>query len=118
MKKDTRRKSIIGHVFLAPLALAIVTSSVQAHDDAEWIQKEPRYVDANGTHCCNKHDCGRIESDLVREIEPGVWVYLPTGQRFNHGERGTYASKDVTFWACKYAMSEKVRCLFSPGGMF
>lgn len=104
---------------LLTTALVLATASAGlAHDDAAWIQSDPRYVDKAGIHCCSPHDCGRISEADICEVEPGVWMVLETRQTFRWGERGTYASKDLTPWACRVGGSRTVRCLFPQGGGF
>ncbi|MGE0714832.1 MAG: hypothetical protein AB7P02_05270 [Alphaproteobacteria bacterium] len=96
-------------------ALALVSTAVMAHGEADWIEDNKAFVGIDGHHCCSPVDCGRIPETAVREVEPGHWIVVATGQEFREGQKGLYTSKDVTFWACKFATDPaRFRCLFVP----
>jgi hypothetical protein len=56
------------HHGIPALALTCALSAAAfAHGDAEWIQKNPDYVDKFGYRCCSPNDCERIPESFVRE---------------------------------------------------
>lgn len=62
--------------------------------DHDWIQAEPSYrMQGVDVHCCDMSHCRPLNDADVRETREG-WLYLPTGQAFKEGERGTYQSRD------------------------
>jgi hypothetical protein len=101
------------------LAVVIATSSVAfAHGDAWWIQQNPEYVDKFGYHCCSPNDCERIPESFVRQDGQDIYV-LPTRQKFRKGERGTYRSRDSSWWWCKSRqlpahIQPLAACIFFP----
>lgn len=106
----------------APIALlagmiawaAVNVLLAYAHGDAEWIMREPRYVDGAGVHCCGPADCARAEADEIRRVDGG-WQHVPTGTYLADGQQGIYVSKDADLWRC--ARSGVLRCLFLPLGV-
>ena len=89
------------HRGLLGLVLTCAISAVAlAHGDAEWIQKNPDFVDKFGHHCCSPNDCERIPESYVRQEGKDIYV-LPTRQKFRKDERGTYRSRDSSWWWCK-----------------
>lgn len=99
---------------IALLAIGAMLAPVRAHGDAEWIMKDPRYVDGAGVHCCGPTDCSRAEPGEIRRVEGG-WMHVPTGTYLADGQRGIYFSKDADLWRC--ARSGVLRCLFLPLGV-
>lgn len=101
------------------LAVVVTTVPAMAHDDADWIMREPRYVTANGTHCCGM-DCRRAEPGEVVETAPGVFRAGKSGEpsgEFREGEPGTYISRDHLPWICQYERARlPPRCIFFVGG--
>lgn len=53
---------------IALLAIGAMLAPVHAHGDAEWIMKDPRYVDGAGVHCCGPTDCSRAEPGEIRRV--------------------------------------------------
>jgi len=103
------------------LALALtcaISALALAHGEAEWIQKNPEFVDRFGHHCCSPTDCERIPESYVRQEGKDIYV-LPTRQKFRKDERGTYRSRDSSWWWCKGrqlpGLSEPpATCIFFP----
>ena len=99
------------------VAMTMAARSARAHGDAEWIMAEPRYVDANGIHCCGPSDCGRAPAEAFTEMPDGISVISETGTIitfFSHDRigRGAYVSKDDDWWWCR--SFGRVRCIFKP----
>jgi hypothetical protein len=96
----------------------LCAAGVLAHGDAEWIQRNPNYVDEVGHHCCSK-DCTRWDEQAFRE-EGDEIIFLPTEQRFKRNRRGTYRSENVHWWACLQGTLldgfdlPPVTCIFYP----
>ena len=90
----TRTATIVTAGALYTLCAAVVL----AHGDAEWIQRNPRYVDEIGHHCCS-NECTRWDKQAFRE-EGDEIIFLPTEQRFKRNRGGTYRSENVHWWAC------------------
>ena len=90
----TRTATIVKAVALYSLCAA----NVLAHGEAEWIQRNPRYVDEVGHHCCSS-ECKRWDEQAFRE-EGDEIIFLPTEQRFKRDRRGAYHSENVHWWAC------------------
>jgi hypothetical protein len=95
--------SLRGSAALLLLVLASVcghaTSSL-AHDEADWIGRNPEYVDRFGFKCCGPGDCERIPESFVRDEGLDIHV-LPTRQLFRKGDHGAYQSRDSSWWWCK-----------------
>jgi hypothetical protein len=97
----------------------VIGSAAFAHGDAEWIQRNPEYVDKLGHHCCGPQDCERIPADLMRQDGQDIHI-LPTRQKFRKGERGTYQSRDSSWWWCKsrefpeFIKPPPIKCIFFP----
>jgi hypothetical protein len=72
--------------------------NVLAHGEADWIQRNPRYLDEAGHHCCGS-ECKRWDEQAFRD-EGDEIVFLPTEQRFKRNSRGTYRSENIHWWAC------------------
>jgi hypothetical protein len=77
---------------------SLCAANVLAHGEAEWIQRNPRYVDEAGHHCCSS-ECKRWDEQAFRE-EGDEIIFLPTEQRFKRNWRGTYRSENVHWWVC------------------
>jgi hypothetical protein len=69
-------------IVVAGALYSLCAANVLAHGEAEWIQRNPRYVDEVGHHCCSS-ECKRWNE-----------------QRFKRNRRGTYRSENVHWWAC------------------
>jgi hypothetical protein len=105
------------------LLLAVVLACghalpILAHGDADWIMKNPDYVDQFGNKCCGPEDCERIPESFVREEGRDIYV-LPTQQVFRKGNRGTYQSRDGSWWWCKSKqipgyIRPPAACIFFP----
>lgn len=97
-------------------AMIVVAQSTRAHGDAAWIMAEPRYVDANGTHCCGPSDCHREHASKLRETPEGVRFAIGAGDEVLVPRelvgRGLYISIDGDWWAC--IRGGEVKCLFKP----
>lgn len=74
-----------------------------------WIQDEPRYQTAYGSHCCGPTHCLKRDPSYVREVRTG-WLVPSTGQVFAEGVRSLYDSEDGDVWAC--VVNGLVVCLF------
>jgi len=103
---------------LATNLVVAVSAVAFAHGDAEWIQKNPEYVDKFGHHCCSPTDCERIPESFVRRDGKDIYV-LPTRQKFRKGENGTYRSRDSSWWWCKGRQlpgqgEPPANCIFFP----
>lgn len=88
--------------------------AAQAHGDAAWIQADPRYVTAQGGHCCGPTDCERAPEGAIVETAPGQWFVPSTGQSFVQTEKGVYPAIRPGFWWCR--RGQRVVCLFYEGG--
>jgi hypothetical protein len=98
-----RRRSVRDRGSVLLLVLASLCSPVAPalpHDAADWIGSNPEYVDQFGYKCCGPEDCERIPESLIREDGLDIHV-LPTRQVFRKGNRGTYQSRDGSWWWCK-----------------
>jgi hypothetical protein len=103
------------------LVLASICSHApptRAHDEADWIGRNPDYVDQFGFKCCGPKDCERIPESFIREDGPDIHV-LPTQQVFRKGRRGTYQSQDDSWWWCKGQqlpglLRPPATCIFFP----
>lgn len=91
-----------------------------AHDDADWIERNPRYVSENGTHCCGSGDCRRVGEDHFRQVGDTIF-YLPTMQKFRHNGPGVHRSETADWWACIPGRTDRTetlpplaRCIFFP----
>ena len=89
-----------------------------AHDDADWIRRNPDYSSQIGQHCCGPKDCFRIASDLVFDDGKTI-TYLPTQQRFRRGTRRTYLSETDDYWICESRQfrgfsAPRAICIFHP----
>ena len=95
-----------------PAALAAGSALLLlAHGDAVWIQRDPKYLAADGVHCCGVNDCRPAHPGEV--IEQGdAYLIAPSGQRFEDGAAGLHASIDQRYWVCLW--QNRVRCLFVP----
>lgn len=100
--------------WLALIAALLVSLAAHAHGDAEWIMRNPAYVDNAGVHCCGPTDCARAEAGEVSRVDGG-WRHNPTGTYLADGERAIYYSKDADLWRC--ARGGVLRCLFLPLGV-
>src|SRR5262245_52333923 len=89
-------------VAIASIVVALTWGDIPAlaHNEAEWIQKNPEYVDQFGNHCCGPDHCERIPESYIREEGRDIHV-LPTRQRFRRGDRGAYPSRNTEWWWCK-----------------
>lgn len=98
------------------IAIVAAAKAARAHGDAAWIMAEPRYVDANGTHCCGPSDCHREHASKLRETPEGVWFAIGAGDEVLVPRelvgRGLYISIDGGWWAC--IRGGEVKCLFKP----
>jgi hypothetical protein len=100
------------------------------HGDAEWIEKNPEYVDSNNIHCCGVHDCEKAPVGAIVATKDGYFI-PSTGQSFPRPEEGnlpsgSHWSIDQDFWWCIVAdMSQVfgetqsktpyfVKCIFTP----
>jgi len=98
---DRQRTRGSGSLFLLVLVSACSHAlPALAHDDADWIGRNPDYVDQFGYKCCGPEDCERIPESFIREDGQDIYV-LPTRQIFRKGYRGTYQSRDSSWWWCK-----------------
>jgi len=123
-RSHSRREAFEGGFlvgFLIALAVSLVvafsiavTRNARAHGDAAWIQADPTYVTAMGSHCCGPADCERVPEGEVVETEPGRWLVRSTNQTFTQTERGVYPAIRPGFWWCR--RGERVVCLFYDGG--
>lgn len=106
----------------APTTLSIVATCallalpVRAHDDAQWIMDDYRYVDWLGAHCCGPTDCRREKAVNFREAREGIYFSIGAGHEvLMHRSligRGLYISKDRDWWLC--IRDGKPRCIFKP----
>ena len=105
-------------IIVAGAVCALYAAVALAHGEAEWIQRNPRYVDEFGKHCCSK-ECKRWPEDAFR-TEGDEIIFLPTGQRFRRSTPGTYPSENVHWWACLSGTLldapdlPKANCIFHP----
>jgi hypothetical protein len=96
------------------LFLAGLLNEARAHDDAHWIQNEPRYKMTSGTaHCCSKDHCGMLQpGETVQRVSNG-WLVVDTGQIFEDDQPyGLYESINTVIWRCKFPNNWV--CLFYP----
>lgn len=118
--RRTRASSSIGR----PLMMAVLlfscahAAATLAHGDADWIMRNPDYIDQFGRPCCGPEDCERIPDSFVREEGLDIHV-LPTRQKFRKGERGAYRSRDTSWWWCKAKQlpgqsRPSIACIFFP----
>jgi hypothetical protein len=77
-----------------------------AHGDADWIMRNPEYVDQFGNRCYGPEDCERIPESFIREEGQEIHV-LPTHQVFRKGTRGSYRSRDSSWWWCLVVVQEQ-----------
>jgi hypothetical protein len=92
---------------------ALICAPVMAHDDAWWIEIEPKYRTTSGlSHCCSKDHCRVVKEGQVERIAGG-WLVVSTGQVFEDGQpTGLYESIDVQMWECSWPGNWV--CLFYP----
>lgn len=83
-----------------------------AHGEAAWIQHEPGYIAASGSHCCGEHDCRRMPADMRARLKPITRGWSLDGRQFAYGTRGMYASVDADWWVCIWG--GEVKCIFEP----
>jgi hypothetical protein len=115
------RRPWVGSGRLLVLALVVACGDALpalAHGDADWIMKNADYVDQFGNKCCGPEDCERIPESFVREEGRNIHV-LPTQQVFRKGNRGTYQSRDSSWWWCKSKqlpgyIRPPAACIFFP----
>ena len=97
-------------------AMVVVAKTSTAHGDAAWIMAEPRYVDANGIHCCGPTDCHREHASKLRESPEGIWLAVGAGDEVLMPReligRGLYTSIDGDWWVCRWG--GVVKCIFKP----
>jgi len=101
-----------------------------AHETAQWIQDNPRFVARNGrTHCCGLGDCEKIKAHLVREHSMvlqtsdglvtvrGYMVPFRREEVFI-AEGDHYGSIDEDWWMCGHGKEGRYRdgCAFAPRG--
>jgi len=103
---------------IVPVLALSLSTPVFAHGEAEWIMKNPDYVDSVGYPCCGPEDCERIPDHYVRDMGQEIHV-LPTGQVFRKDGRGAYPSRDTSWWWCKRRkwpsfISQPASCIFYP----
>lgn len=104
--------SVVGLVFGA---------SVNAHDDANWIERNPSYLDGNGNHCCGPGDCRRLGKEYFR-LDGDAIYYLPTMQKFRLNGPGVHQSQTDDWWACipggngapDWVQAPSAICIFIP----
>ena len=86
---------------MVPVATLLLSfnAAVYAHDEADWIQRNPNYVDETGKPCCGPGDCMRFGKEYFRQDGDAVY-FLPTMQKFKLNERGLYKSQTSDWWAC------------------
>lgn len=77
----------------------LIGASAHAHDDALWIERNPRYLSADGKHCCGPGDCKRWSKEHFRRDGDSIY-YLPTMQKFGLNGPGIYQSETGDWWAC------------------
>ena len=87
-------------IVVLDVVYALCPAVVLAHDDANWIARNPNYTAPTGRHCCGPGDCYRIFADLVYEDGDGITL-LPTQQKFRRGTKGTYLSEPDDWWMCQ-----------------
>lgn len=96
--------------FLAALCVVIPTT-VFAHGDAEWIMKDPDYVDLYNLHCCGPSDCHPAVSGEVVDV-PGGFNFKGTFVPYK--DVAVYWSIDEKYWYCQREYEDKPRCIFRP----
>ena len=52
-----------------------LSTSVFAHDEAEWIERDSSYVDENGKHCCGPGDCVRFTEEYFRQNGGSIFFF-------------------------------------------
>lgn len=109
------RPALLAAALLAAPLLAtavLLPAPVLAHDEAAWIEREPRYrMRHSSSHCCDPSHCRRIPASFVLRVAEG-WR-AGTGEVFLDERQGLYQSIDQDWWACGSA--ETTWCLFVPG---
>ena len=104
--------------FLTGLAAGLlIGANAKAHDDADWIQKNPAYIDKSGRHCCGPVDCQVMPLTKKAIRLPDGWEI--EGIFFQDGSRGLYESTDEKIWWCIGVhdydpLKGKAKCLFMP----
>ena len=88
--------------------LAIIRAAF-AHGDAEWIMREPRYIDRNGIHCCGPSDCGPVPDSEISETNDTI---SHGGETLQKRDRGSYWSIDHQHWVCR--RYDGLKCIFRP----
>jgi len=88
----------------------------RGHGTAEWIQANPAYQAANGTHCCGPTDC-RVVVKGVDFVEEQGGVRFANGQFFPSTIKGNYVSAEPDtdqqeYWGCFFGGEWK--CFFRP----
>jgi hypothetical protein len=104
--------AVIFWLWLLGWIVLLITASVQsalAHGDAEWIMREPRYVDRNGVHCCGPSDCGVVPDSEIAEDNETI---SHRGEKLNKSDRGSYWSIDHQHWVCR--RFDGLKCIFRP----
>lgn len=102
------------------ILMAFGIAPVRAHGDAAWIAENPRYVDANGAHCCGVADCRREQAMFFRESPEGTWVTSIDAFGGAHEtlmpiklvRNGLYGSLDGDWWIC--VRDGTIKCVFKP----
>ena len=99
-------------------AYFLCANAVLAHDEAQWIERNPNYTSQTGQHCCGPKDCSRISADLVYE-DGNVITLFSTQQKFRRGTKGTYLSETDDWWICTGRQfpgfhAPQAICLFYP----
>ena len=108
----TYHRVILAVLIVAIAAVLISAWTALAHDDAEWIMREPRYLTASGMHCCSPRDCSKAPPGAV-ELHPGGFKIAEPAQVWEFGNKGLYISIDRDYWWC--VRRPLVVCLFVPG---
>jgi hypothetical protein len=106
---STRLFAIVFLVWALFWLLVLPLSKAFAHGDAEWIMREPRYVDRVGIHCCGPSDCGPVPAGEITETDNSV---SHGGQTLMKRERGVYWSIDERHWVCR--RFDGLKCIFIP----
>lgn len=111
--------------------LLLVPFVATAHGDANWIQRDPRYVTdiqistGGYSHCCGPADCEMAPDDAIVPTPDG-WVIPSTGQTIPFemlakGRQAFYSIDGKPWWCRRYTVGadgtfkRNVVCIFVPG---
>ncbi len=66
------------------------------------------------TMCCGNQDCSPVACDDLVETNSGIWVYLPTGNRFQANQ--VWPTEDRNCHVCMGRIDKRSICAFVQHG--